>query len=189
MDSLIYKTNYNSVTCNSSEFLSDIDLEDKKVNPQKFLVYSFSCQKQAAHIRNRLIESIKEKDSAMVAFRYLQSSQAQSNVRFEAVFYCIYSAIALCFYNVKPIESFTCLLIVAPQVIINARNTVRYKETTRLAKCFLQKNMHDRICKKIENLKYSISGLNDLLRILSNAGIDVEKLKGKLVSKGVISDA
>lgn len=189
MEPLAYKPNSNSVTDRNNESCSDDTSGLKKVKPQKFLFHSFQCQEQAAYIRNRLIESIKEKDSAMVAFRYLQSRQAGFNVRFETNFDCVVTALASYFFTQAPLLPFAVSVVSMPQVFINIRNSFRYGETTEIANSFLKKSLTERTYEKVDELKYCPSGLEKLFKVLSESEIDVENLKEKLINKGILSDA
>ena len=153
----------------------------QEVKPEKFIIHSFECQQQAAHIRNRTIHAIKQDDQAMASFRYLQSKTGYEVCRQEEKAYTLLAFIEIivgCIFS--PEAALYFMIPTIPSAIIAKRNGIRYSQTADIAESYLQKSLSLRSLEEIKQLHYDKQGLEKLEQILMTEGIKVDSLRSKI---------
>ncbi len=171
MVALVGRITHNfSHMCGHTSKPADSARQYEEVTAQTFLGYSAPCQETAANVRNKLIKSIHDRDTAMVAFRYLQASEGRRVTVKQSVFY---SVVALVTSFILPVS-----LASACHVVVSARNAARYNKTAIIARSHLvnETPLDQRIVKEIDNLSYDGLGLYRLSILLSRKNINVANL-------------
>ena len=159
----------------------------KPVKTQTFLGHSFDCQQRAAGINKKMNGEISNRDTGMVAYRYLQCRKGFYKTLFQSVVYTI-CTIGAALYSQNPLSA--CFaLFTASNAIINARNAVKYNEQTAIAGKFLQGHISQKTFTTIKTLGYNDDGLKKLYKTLLDDGVNVERLKEQLKSRKITVDA
>ncbi len=187
MESITQKMSYLNISANDSPQLhTETDTRLSIVTPHKFLGVTCPCQLKAAKVRNRLIKSINNNETDMVAFRYLESKKMRYSTALEAMMcFALPMVIPYSFYNQQPFLSCTVVAASLSDGIINVGNTRRYEETSQLAADYLEKKLSLRTCVKIEDLLFIKKDFDELLQILSDHNVNTSLLEAKLREKAI----
>ncbi len=184
MESVTQNMSYlNTYTNDSPKLHTETNSRLSMVTPHKFLGVTCPCQLKAAKVRNRLIKSINNNETDMVAFRYLESKIMRYSAALESI---------ACFTLILVLPySYSFLAFIASaaslsDLIINVRNTRRHAETSRLAAGYLEKKLGLRTCAKIEDFWFLKKGFSELLQILSEQNVNTTLLEAKLRERGYI---
>lgn len=147
---------------NAKSFLGYRVMLDKAVDTTKhFKCVSCLCERENAAIRNMAVCAIKDKDTAMVACRYLQARQGQRNSFYEGFAQTV--SFAYCGLTVT--------------------NTLRYKKTKRGCKTYLVDELGIDNLREIRKLKYTKDDLVKLKGLMDKQLIKTEELQFKIERK------
>ena len=142
----------------------------KEVTPQTIFGYSAPCQKKVAHIRNDLAKSIHERDTAMVALRYVQAREGCRVTKKQSIFFSVMALVSSVIFPIAVAS--------ACHAVVSARNNARYKETAAIARSHLvnDKRLDQRTIQAIDDLDYDAIDLHKLVRILGRQKVGTTKL-------------
>ena len=134
-----------------------------------------------ASLRNKTVDDIDMGDIAMIGYRYLQSKRAQSNTKLEAI---AHISLTAAYISAAPfLLGYPAIgaSIHLGQILPNLGNTGRYRKTKRVCKEILTERLGIESMQKIQKLKYTKDGLQNLKILMESKDINCEKLNTKVI--------
>lgn len=157
-----------------------------KIEPSKTFVFaSMPCEKVAAVIREKTVNSMEKSDPGLVAFRYLQNKEAYIEARNIVAFeeFLTTTYITMLFKNQAFTLGYSNLLLMSAalggflHMLPNVNNQEVYKESTHACKDWLKQRFGIEKFKQLKNLSYTSKGIEKLKLFLQNEHIPTDPVQ------------
>ena len=153
--------------------------------PESLFGLTFPCQKLATSIFERTVCNVRQQNTGMVCYRYLQSMKG---LNFHIHQSMLFGAAALIFifspYVLKPLSSgFWLMSLAITGTYVNVKALRKYHQANSLACEYLNRHLSPSANKELTRLHYNKSGLIQLVELLRTHKIPCEQVKEKVSYK------